>query len=152
METSETNGNGTAPSETIYSLEQLEEDSKASGIDVHFKQLQPGILHAAAWTVKSQMCIVQYLAASRGVEALGSYPKEYTALHIALDKTILSQNGLIARQNKWILLAPGRESYANHNLSGGCSGLIAPDTLIRDNIYQRLRCHNESETNIQTIY
>jgi len=29
-----------------------------------------------------------------------------------------------------------------------CSGLIAPDTLIRDNYYQRLRCHNESETNV----
>ena len=29
-----------------------------------------------------------------------------------------------------------------------CSGLIAPDTLIRDNNYQRLRCHNESETNV----
>jgi len=34
----------------------------------------------------------------------------------------------------------------------GCSGLIAPDTLIRDNYYQLLRCHNESETNIQAIY
>ena len=33
-----------------------------------------------------------------------------------------------------------------------CSGLIAPDTLIRDNNYQRLRCHNESETNVQTIF
>ena len=33
-----------------------------------------------------------------------------------------------------------------------CSGLIAPDTLIRDNYYQLLRCHNESETNIQTVY
>jgi len=35
---------------------------------------------------------------------------------------------------------------------GQCSGLIAPDTLIRDNYYQLLRCHNESETNIQAIY
>jgi len=33
-----------------------------------------------------------------------------------------------------------------------CSGLIAADTLIRDNYYQLLRCHNESETNIQAIY
>ena|GEM_PF-6251608 len=33
-----------------------------------------------------------------------------------------------------------------------CSGLIAPDTLIRDNYYQLLRCHNESETNIQTVF
>lgn len=33
-----------------------------------------------------------------------------------------------------------------------CSGLIAPDTLIRDNYYQILRCHNESETNIQTVF
>ena len=36
--------------------------------------------------------------------------------------------------------------------SGICSGLIAPDTLIRDNYYQLLRCHNESETNIQTVF
>ena len=33
-----------------------------------------------------------------------------------------------------------------------CSGLIEPDTLIRDNIYQLLRCENGTETNIQTIY
>ncbi|MBN4082061.1 DDE-type integrase/transposase/recombinase [Beggiatoa alba] len=33
-----------------------------------------------------------------------------------------------------------------------CSGLIAADTLIRDNYYQLLRYHNESETNIQAIY
>jgi AraC-like DNA-binding protein len=70
------------------------------------------------------MCIVQYLAASCGVEAIGSYPKEYTALHIALDNTILSQNGLLARQNKWILLAPGSESHANNNLSAGGHVLI----------------------------
>lgn len=33
-----------------------------------------------------------------------------------------------------------------------CSGLIAPDTLIRDNNYQLLRCQNGTETNIQTIF
>jgi len=38
------------------------------------------------------------------------------------------------------------------NGNGLCSGLIAPDTLIRDNYYQLLRCHNESETNIQTVF
>ena len=39
-----------------------------------------------------------------------------------------------------------------HKIDRACSGLIAPDTLIRDNYYQLLRCHNESETNIQAIY
>jgi hypothetical protein len=29
-----------------------------------------------------------------------------------------------------------------------CSGLIAPDTLIRDNLNPILRCHYESETTI----
>ncbi len=33
-----------------------------------------------------------------------------------------------------------------------CSGLIAPDTLIRDNINQLLRCQNGTETNIQAIF
>ncbi len=33
-----------------------------------------------------------------------------------------------------------------------CSGLIAPDTLIRDNNYQLLRCQNRTETNIQTVF
>jgi two-component system chemotaxis sensor kinase CheA len=33
-----------------------------------------------------------------------------------------------------------------------CSGLIAPDTLIRDNNPQLLRCQNGTETNIQTIF
>ena len=124
MQTTESYDNDAAPSDTVLSLEKLEEASKASGIEVHFKQLQPGIIQTAAWAVKSQMCIVQYLAASRSVEALGSYPKEFAALHIALDNTILSQNGLIARQNKWILLAPGQESHADDSLSDGGHVLI----------------------------
>ena len=32
-----------------------------------------------------------------------------------------------------------------------CSGLIAPDILIRDNICQLLRCHYESKANVQTV-
>ena len=32
--------------------------------------------------------------------------------------------------------------------SSGCSGLIEPDTLIRDNSYQLLRCENGTETNL----
>ena len=34
----------------------------------------------------------------------------------------------------------------------GCSGLMEPDTLIRDNNNQLLRCQNGTETNIQTIF
>ena len=37
-------------------------------------------------------------------------------------------------------------------LQDDCSGLIAPDTLIRDNINQLLRCQNESKTSIQAIF
>ncbi len=33
-----------------------------------------------------------------------------------------------------------------------CCGLIELDTLIRDNNNQLLRCHNGTETNIQTIF
>jgi len=33
-----------------------------------------------------------------------------------------------------------------------CSGLIAPDTLIRDNTNRLLRCQNESETSIQAVF
>ncbi len=33
-----------------------------------------------------------------------------------------------------------------------CSGLMEPDTLIRDNNNQLLRCQNGTETNIQTIF
>jgi transposase-like protein len=33
-----------------------------------------------------------------------------------------------------------------------CSGLIEPDTLIRDNIYQLLRCRNGTKTNEQTVF
>lgn len=33
-----------------------------------------------------------------------------------------------------------------------CTGLIEPDTLIRDNNNQLLRCQNGTETNIQTIF
>ena len=33
-----------------------------------------------------------------------------------------------------------------------CSGLIEPDTLIRDNIYQLLRCQNGAKTNEQTVF
>ncbi len=33
-----------------------------------------------------------------------------------------------------------------------CSGLMEPDTLIRDNNNQLLMCHNGTETNIQTIF
>ncbi|NHN39891.1 Rieske 2Fe-2S domain-containing protein [Pseudomaricurvus alcaniphilus] len=32
-----------------------------------------------------------------------------------------------------------------------CSGLMAPDTLIRDNTSQRLRCHHEAKTHVQTV-
>jgi len=32
-----------------------------------------------------------------------------------------------------------------------CSGLMTPDTLIRDNSRQQLRCHDESETYVQTV-
>src|SRR5690606_29137180 len=32
-----------------------------------------------------------------------------------------------------------------------CSGLIPPDTLMRDNTRQPLRCHYDSETQLQTI-
>ncbi len=32
-----------------------------------------------------------------------------------------------------------------------CSGLIAPDTLMRDNISQQLRCHYESEAYLQAV-
>jgi hypothetical protein len=33
-----------------------------------------------------------------------------------------------------------------------CSGLIEPDTLIRDDIYQLLRCRNGTKTNEQAIF
>ena len=33
-----------------------------------------------------------------------------------------------------------------------CTGLIAPDTLIRDNIYPLLMCQNGTKTNIQAIF
>jgi hypothetical protein len=33
-----------------------------------------------------------------------------------------------------------------------CSGLMGPDTLIRDNIDQLLRCRNEAKTNEQTVF
>jgi hypothetical protein len=33
-----------------------------------------------------------------------------------------------------------------------CSGLIEPDTLIRDNIYQLLRCRNGTKTNEQAVF
>jgi hypothetical protein len=36
--------------------------------------------------------------------------------------------------------------------AGSCSGLIEPDTLIRDNIYQLLRCRNGTKTNEQTVF
>lgn len=38
--------------------------------------------------------------------------------------------------------------YAKGMTTRDCSGLIEPDTLIRDNTNQLLRCQNESETNI----
>ena len=34
----------------------------------------------------------------------------------------------------------------------GCTGLIEPDTLMRDNNRQTLRCHYGAETNIQAIH
>ena len=33
-----------------------------------------------------------------------------------------------------------------------CSGLIEPDTLIRDNIHQPLRCRNGTKTNEQAVF
>ena len=33
-----------------------------------------------------------------------------------------------------------------------CTGLIEPDTLMRDNNRQTLRCHYGAETNIQAIH
>ncbi len=33
-----------------------------------------------------------------------------------------------------------------------CTGLLEPDTLMRDNNRQTLRCHYESETHIQAIF
>jgi hypothetical protein len=33
-----------------------------------------------------------------------------------------------------------------------CSGLIELDTLIRDNIYQLLRCRNGTKTNEQAVF
>ncbi len=109
---------------SYYALERLEDETKLSGIEVRFKQLRPGVIHTATWMVSSPMCIVQYMAADIGVEAIGSYPKEYTALHIALDNTILSQNGLTASQNKWILLVPGQKSIPSTNLMDGGHVLI----------------------------
>ena len=51
-------------------------------------------------------------------------------------------------------LMEGSESYS-WKFSGDrsdCSGLMEPDTLIRDNNNQLLRCQNGTETNIQTIF
>ena len=42
------------------------------------------------------------------------------------------------------------ETHSEHIML--CSGLMEPDTLIRDNNNQLLRCQNGTETNIQTIF
>ncbi|AZZ92397.1 hypothetical protein EUZ85_17370 [Hahella sp. KA22] len=36
-------------------------------------------------------------------------------------------------------------TFSNTGETSYCSGLIVPDTLIRDNTRQRLRCQHESE-------
>ncbi len=42
--------------------------------------------------------------------------------------------------------------YDNVRYKKYCSGLMEPDTLIRDNNNQLLRCQNGTEKNIQTIF
>ncbi len=39
----------------------------------------------------------------------------------------------------------------NINNRAACSGLMEPDTLMRDNNSQSERCHNERKTNLQAI-
>lgn len=96
-----------------FALERVEEECRAAGMDVYFKQLYPGPLHTTTWTITSPICIVQYLATNIGVEAKGSFPKEFAVLSLSLDNSALSQNGLLATGNKWILLAPHQENYAH---------------------------------------
>ena len=55
-------------------------------------------------------------------------------------------------RNRYSVPAQWVGQVVSVRMSADCSGLIAPDTLIRDNYYQLLRCHNESETNIQTVF
>ncbi len=63
-------------------------------------------------------------------------------------KTTTNYNSRIVNGHRGISL---KRAYAIVQAEPSCSGLIAPDTLMRDNNRQPLRCHYESETKLQTI-
>ena len=68
----------------------------------------------------------------------------------------LSKSLETAKSGEWIKANDSIEVFNNCDLSKGenfahCSGLIPPDTLMRDNKRQPLRCHYDSEAQLQTI-
>jgi len=70
-----------------------------------------------------------------------------------IDIMLISHNHYDHLDEGFVEELPGKESIRVFVPLGlKCSGLIAPDSLIRDNIYQLLRCENGTETNIQTIF
>lgn len=128
-------GQSQAPT-NIYSycaLEHLEQDMRKF-IDVSLKQLQPGVLRAASWERVLPESAVQFLSVSGAVESAGSYPEEYIALHVPLNDTVISQNGISVSQNSWVLLGAGQEDCSDVALSNGGSILIIffPARLVDD--------------------
>ena len=66
-------------------------------------------------------------------------------------KVISAETLHLYRQAKALFKA-SRESLGSRELVKKCSGLMVPDTLIRDNIYQLLWCGNGAEKNEQLVY
>jgi hypothetical protein len=72
---------------------------------------------------------------------------------------LISSNSLSSSGQKWEIACAKEEgkkvlgiwAYTDDR-TNVCSGLIEPDTLIRDNIYQLLRCRNGTKTNQQAVF
>ena len=89
-------------------------------------------------------------------EELGNVSKACQVMGVSRDtfyryQELVDEGGLEALISK-SRRTPNLKNRVDLDTEKKCSGLMEPDTLIRDNNNQLLRCQNGTETNIQTIF
>jgi AraC-like DNA-binding protein len=107
-------------------IESLEFEARKADMDLAFTQLQPGQLHAQAWTRHFNGLGMQFLGVRRAVEAQGAFPAGHHTFAFPT-RSLVWQNDVVAGDDAGLFTAAGTVIDSNNaQRPGGVLMLFVP--------------------------